>query len=121
MQQRFVTLLNPQLPNVRGAEVILFQTVFLDAFFIALIDPTDVANHMHRQITVRILAEAALGHRNAFELKLLYGKTRDFLFVQLGANGDAVIRITLCTQTVKTLDVRLGYRHDLLNFGDGLL
>ena len=120
VQQRLVALFNPELADVRGAKVILLQTIFLDAFFIALIDATHVANHMYGQIAVWILAEAAFSNRNAFELKLLYGKTRDFLFAQFGANRNAVIRVALGAQTIKALDIRLGDRHDLLNFGDGL-
>ena len=120
MQQRFVTLFNTQFANMRGTQIILFQTVFLNALFISLIHASNVTDHVHGQIAVRIFTETAFGHRNAFELKLLYRKASDFLLGQLGAYRNTVVRIAFSAQTVKAFDVRLSNRHDLLNFGDGL-
>ena len=121
MQQGFVTLLNTQLADMGRAEVVLFQAVFLDALFIPLIDAADVAHHMHRQIAVRILAKAALGHAHTFELELLHRKARHFFFGQFGTNRYAVIGIIFGAKAVKTFNIRIRHRNNLLDFSNRLL
>ena len=66
---------------MRRALIRLLFVIFLDAFFVALIDAPDIADDMHAERALWILAETSLGNADTLEVKLLYGKLGHFVFV----------------------------------------
>ena len=56
MQHRFVTLLDTQLADMGGAAVIARILAFFQCAFLFLVDAPDVADHMPRQLAIRVIA-----------------------------------------------------------------
>ena len=103
----FVALLNAELADVLGSfvvgEVFVFP-VFHRRFF-GLVDTADVAEHMARDLAVRVVAEKAGLDFDARKAIALRCETRHFFIAQAGANRHRIETARVFSQALEAAAV----------------
>ena len=80
-------LLHPKFADVVGAAVVGLVVGVLDPFFLALVDTTDVPNHMAGQLTLRVGAKQPRLDLDPRKPVTLRRKPRNLFFRHAGAQG----------------------------------
>ena len=121
MQLALIRQLDADLADVVGAFVVRRLVPFGDALDIAIVDPADVADHMRRNLGVRVLAEQPRLDLHAGKRVAMHGEARDLFVGQARAKRQALEVLRLLHQLSEPLAIAVADVDDLRERVDRLV
>ena len=112
MQAFLKTLLNAELADVIRAPVIAFVFRFLQALFVGLVDPADVADHVAGDFAKRVVAIQPRLDVHPRKSKTLGGKDGDFGIGQTGAYRQGLQALGFLQQFFQAFFIARMHRDD---------